>query len=224
MTLGERLKQARLARNMSLTALAGATGLSKGFLSQVETGATNPSLGSLQRLSAALSVSLSDLLAADVRPTSSPAPRPRLVRRILPERHKSSLTETGRGAEQAVYLAHLLPGGSLEAATSPGGEEAFVMVVSGQVHFSQPGTSLRLVEGDSLTFPLAPQYRWAALGGTVASLLLVVRSAQDLPRLVETPFSEPVLARGRGGAAVAEAHGPLRLVAMRAARSAGRGR
>ncbi|HET6313295.1 MAG TPA: XRE family transcriptional regulator [Chloroflexia bacterium] len=224
MTLGERLKQARLARNLSLTALATATRLSKGFLSQVETGATNPSLASLQRLSAALSVSLSDLLAADARPSISSAPRPRLVRRVLPERHKSSLTETGRSAERAVYLAHLLPGGYLEAASSPSGEEAFVLVVSGEVHFSQPGTSLRLGEGDSLTFPLAPQYRLVAQGGTVASLLLVVRSAQDLPRLVETPFVEPLPARGRGGVAAAEAHGPLRLVAMRAARSAGRGR
>jgi transcriptional regulator with XRE-family HTH domain len=224
MTLGARLKQARLARNLSLTALAGASGLSKGFLSQVETGATNPSLGSLQRLSSALQVSLSDLLAAEARPTTNPALRPRLVRRVRPERDRSSLTQTGSGAERAVYLAHLLPGGSLEAVTSPGGEEAFVMVVSGEVQFSQPGTSLRLLEGDSLTFPLAPHYRLAATGGGAASLLFVARSARDLPSLVETPFREPVRAGTHGGATGADARGPLRLVAMRAARAAGRGR
>ena len=106
----------------------------------------------------------------------------------------------------------------------PGAADAFVIVLSGEVHFSQPGTSLRLVEGDSLTFALAPHYRLVALGGTAASLLLVVRSARDVPRLVETPFGQPVHAGSRGGGTEAEAHGPLRLVAMRAARTAGRGR
>jgi transcriptional regulator with XRE-family HTH domain len=222
MTLGERLKQARLARNMSLSALATVSGLSKGFLSQVETGATNPSLGSLQRLSAALSASLSDLLAVEAAPNTSPALRPRLVRHVPAERDRSSVTQTSTGVGRAVYVAHLLPGGSLEAAAAPGGEEAFVMVLSGQVHFSQPGTSLRLLEGDSLTFALALRYRLEALGGQGASLLLLVLSERDMPNLVETPFAEPVRTRTQGG--VAEPHGPLRLVAMRAARAAGRGR
>jgi mannose-6-phosphate isomerase-like protein (cupin superfamily) len=147
-----------------------------------------------------------------------------LVRRVQPERDRSSLTQTGAGADRAVYMAHLLPGGSLEAAASHGGSDAFVMVVSGEVQFSQPGTSLRLVEGDSLTFALAPYYRLAALGGAVASLILVVRSSRDVPRLVETPFGESVRARSQRVVAGTEAHGPLRLVAMRAARTAGRGR
>ena len=163
MTLGERLKQARLARNVSLTALARSSGLSKGFLSQVESGATNPSLGSLQRLASALSVSLSELLATEATgPAIAPFRRPRLVRGVQPERDRSSLTQTGGGSQAVVYAAHLLPGASLEAATPAHGEDAYAMVVSGEVQFSQPGTSLRLGQGDSLTFPLSKPYRLAA--------------------------------------------------------------
>jgi transcriptional regulator with XRE-family HTH domain len=225
MPLGERLKQARLARNVSLTALARASGLSKGFLSQVESGATNPSLGSLQRLASALSVSLSELLATEVpAPAITPFRRPRLVRRVTPERDRSSLTQTGAGPQAVVYVAHLLSGASLEAATPSFGEDAYAMVVSGEVQFSQPGTSLRLGQGDSLTFPLSQPYRLAARGGVRASVLLVLRSSKELPRLVEVPFGEHLRVRREGEIAGAEFQGPLRLVAMRAARAAERGR
>lgn len=54
MRIGERLRAARRERNMSLTDLARATRLSKGFISQVESGISNPSLASLHKLTAAL--------------------------------------------------------------------------------------------------------------------------------------------------------------------------
>jgi transcriptional regulator with XRE-family HTH domain len=224
MTLGERLKQARLARNMSLAALARLSGLSKGFLSQVETGAANPSLASLQRLVTALSISLSDLVATEAARTQAAAGRPRLVRRVQPELDRSSLTQTGAGSHGLVYVAHLLPGGFLESATPPGGEDAYLMVISGEVQFSQPGTSLRLGQGDSLTFPLSQHYRLASQSGLRASLLLIVRSARDLPRLVDMPLVERLPVRREGELSVAAFQGPLRLVAMRAARRADGGR
>lgn len=225
MTLGERLKRTRLAQNMSLSALARASGLSKGFLSQVETGATNPSLGSLHRLAQSLSISLSDLLATETtRPHPRGVLRPRLVRRVQPERGRSSLTQVGSKTQGAVYLAHLLPGSTLEATESPKGEDAYLMVLSGEVQFRQPGTSLRLAEGDSLTFPLGPHYRLTVQPPLRASLLLLVGSATDLPVVVEASSREQVPVQYVAGPARIESRGPLRLVAMRAARTAERGR
>ena len=47
MTLGERIHEARLAQRLTVAGLAGASGLTKGFISQVESGRSNPSIASL---------------------------------------------------------------------------------------------------------------------------------------------------------------------------------
>jgi transcriptional regulator with XRE-family HTH domain len=225
MTLGERLKQARLARNISLTALARLSGLSKGFLSQVETGSTNPSLGSLQRLAQALSLSISDLVATEAtRPGVGATSRPRQVSQIQPPSDKSSLTQVSSNSLGVVYMVHLLPGSYLEAAAGTSSDDAYLMVLSGEAHFVQPGTSLKLADGDSLTFSLSQPYRLSAHIRSRVSLLLMVQSARELPQVVDVPFRERLRVQSEGRAVRAEFQGPLRLVAMRAARVAERGR
>ncbi|HEY0068775.1 MAG TPA: helix-turn-helix domain-containing protein [Chloroflexia bacterium] len=225
MTLGERLKQARLARNMSLTALARLSGLSKGFLSQVETGSTNPSLGSLQRLAQALSLSISDLVATEaLRPPVTATSRPRHVRRVQPSRDKSSLTQVSSNSLGVMCIAHLLPGSYLDAAATTSRDDAYLMVLSGEAHFIQPGMSLKLAEGDSLTFSLSQPYRLSAHVRSRVSILLMVRSAGELPQVVEVAFRERLRVQAEGRVVKAEFQGPLRLVAMRAARVAERGR
>lgn len=61
--LGKRLNELRLAKNMSLRALAQETGLSATLLSQVERGVTEPSLTTLRKLSAVFGESVSALFA-----------------------------------------------------------------------------------------------------------------------------------------------------------------
>ncbi len=99
-----------------------------------------------------------------------------------------------------------------------------MMVLSGEVEFDQPGTRLRLAEGDSLSFSLAPSYRVTAHTRFRVSLLLMLQSAADLPRILETPFREMVVASQEAPLTRTDFQGPLRLVAMRAARTAERGR
>ena len=62
MGLGARIREARGTAGISLVALARATGLSKGFLSQIEHDISMPSVRSLQRIAAALKVQLHRLL------------------------------------------------------------------------------------------------------------------------------------------------------------------
>ena len=67
--LGPKLRALRLEQNLSLRALAGRTGFSASFLSQVELGQVSPSLLSLDRLATALGLSLPLLLS---RPDGHP--------------------------------------------------------------------------------------------------------------------------------------------------------
>lgn len=60
---GSRLREFRLARRLTLRALALQTRTSAGFLSQLERGQVNASVGSLRRLAEGLGVTLPDLFS-----------------------------------------------------------------------------------------------------------------------------------------------------------------
>ena len=69
LTLGERLRKLRTERDMSLSALAEASGVSKPYLSQLESGkAENPTQDVIRKLSHAFDVSISELLGEELRP------------------------------------------------------------------------------------------------------------------------------------------------------------
>jgi transcriptional regulator with XRE-family HTH domain len=76
--MGERLREARRARSLSLRTLAERLGVSPSLISQIETGRANPSVSTLYAIAAELDVSLDELLFNDRRPaepteTAAPA-------------------------------------------------------------------------------------------------------------------------------------------------------
>ncbi|MFL5672872.1 MAG: helix-turn-helix domain-containing protein, partial [Chloroflexota bacterium] len=77
--MGERLREARRARNLSLRTLAERLGVSPSLISQIETGRANPSVSTLYAIAAELDVSLDELLFNDRR-----APEPELVAPVRP--------------------------------------------------------------------------------------------------------------------------------------------
>jgi transcriptional regulator with XRE-family HTH domain len=69
--IGERLREARQARRLSLRVLADRLGVSPSLISQIETGRANPSVSTLYAIAAELDVSLDELLFNDRRPAES---------------------------------------------------------------------------------------------------------------------------------------------------------
>ena len=65
MQLGKKIRDLRLRRGLTVQQLAGATGLSKGFISQVENHRTSPSLATLHDLARALDTSAAYLVVED---------------------------------------------------------------------------------------------------------------------------------------------------------------
>lgn len=63
MKLGEKIKNIRKLKNMSLRELAQITGLSKTTLSDLENNSKNPSLETLQKVSKALGTPLAELIS-----------------------------------------------------------------------------------------------------------------------------------------------------------------
>src|SRR6267142_340037 len=82
--LGERLRAIRQLRRKTLKEVASAAAISESFLSQLERGRTNATIATLQRLSTALGIEVSDLFTTG---------RPQ---RPLPELDTASRLEPGR--------------------------------------------------------------------------------------------------------------------------------
>ncbi len=72
-TMGDRLRQARAARGLSLRRLAEVLGVSPSLISQVETGRAKPSVNTLYALANELGISLDTLLFMDTEPPSRDA-------------------------------------------------------------------------------------------------------------------------------------------------------
>ena len=72
--VGERLRTLRRERSMSLQTLAESTGLSIGYLSQLERGISTPTLRALTGLADALRVSTADLIRGDIGARRKTAP------------------------------------------------------------------------------------------------------------------------------------------------------
>ena len=69
-TIGDRLRQARQARGLSLRRLAETLGVSPSLISQVETGRAKPSVNTLYALATELGISLDVLLFMDTPPVT----------------------------------------------------------------------------------------------------------------------------------------------------------
>ncbi|HTU16082.1 MAG TPA: cupin domain-containing protein [Solirubrobacterales bacterium] len=154
--VGSRVKALREAMDLSLRDLSERSGVSATMLSQVERGATSPTLAVASKIAAGLDLSLSQLLRLDETPhvVVSPAGEHRRHRR---GGHRiEELTPPLPGLRADVSSHTLEPGSSTGGRNDtpmhePGSRETAV-VLEGKLTLSFEGERHRLSEGDSVTF------------------------------------------------------------------------
>ena len=151
-SLGARIREFRLARRMSLRALALLTRTSPGFLSQLERAQANASVSTLRKLAEGLGITLPDLFSDD------DVNSPKILRRDhRPEIHASNLTSKYLLSQKPlrnleVYVADFLPGGSSGDAYVHGDAQEMVVVISGSVTLELAGAEHQLNLGDSAEY------------------------------------------------------------------------
>ena len=157
--VGARVRSLRRERGLTIEQLAAATGLTKGFISQLERDRTAPSLSSIARICDALGVRLSHIF----EPEPAPAlvrrhERPRLESVLATENHLLSSRDEERF--QAIE-SEVAPGaGAGDELSSLPGEVEFVYVLEGTLEL-QVGDERHLLElGDALTYPLSKPHTW----------------------------------------------------------------
>lgn len=172
--VGERLRRVRRLRRLTLRDVAERAGVSESFVSQVERGRTSPSVASLQRISAALGLAVSDLFA------ENGGERPRVLRRD--DRHSIGFG-TGRKAlltpkplqHLEVVVAEFDPGGSTgDEAYAHGDSEELLLVVAGRVRVELGGERYELGAGDCVQYRSSTPHRVVNVGDERAEVLFVV--------------------------------------------------
>ena len=157
--IGAQLRSSRLAQAMTLEQLAGATGLTKGFLSRIERDDTMPSVPTLVQICQALSLPVGNLFEA-----------PDMQRVALAEAPRINMG--GSGADERLVTPRTeervqLLRSSLKPHAS-GGDELYTVncsvetmhVIAGTVSLVFAGREETLDAGDTLTFPGRTPHSW----------------------------------------------------------------
>lgn len=157
--IGARLRAGRRDRGLSLAELAARSGLTKGFLSEVERDLTSPSVASLLRLCAALGLPVGELFDADQGPVVRAAERTPVA---FGGQGVDEFQLTPAGERRVLVLqSDIAPGGgSGDEPYSLGSDAEFVHVLEGTLDIEVAGTRYRLAAGDSLTFDAAAPHVW----------------------------------------------------------------
>ncbi len=172
--IGSRVRELRLARSLTLQAMANLTGLSPSLLSLVERGRTSPSIGTLVAVAHALGVHMGDLVPGESVEKESPVTRVRdqreystpegVVRRVLRD-------DRVRGVEIAIN--QYAPGGrSAEDELHHGGFE-YGYVLDGELTIDLEGDSYTLSSGDSIGYDSTRPHRIVNHSGATVRALWV---------------------------------------------------
>jgi quercetin dioxygenase-like cupin family protein/DNA-binding XRE family transcriptional regulator len=175
--VGERLRQLREEKRISVRKLAELTEFSASFISQVENGQASPSIGSLERIAAAVGVTLGEFFAVPAR-----AGKAGLVVRAGARDH----LESGWSNAQIEALAPMSGERKLEPVLitlEPGGRsgkhphthtmEEFAFVLEGRVRLTLGEDGHDLEAGDAVTIPPDQARAWDNTGTGPARILVV---------------------------------------------------
>jgi transcriptional regulator with XRE-family HTH domain len=162
----------RRERGLTLKGLGRLAGLSHPFLSQVERGLARPSVGSVERIAAALDVRVAHLWAPPRRRDAV-----RLVRRgeVAPEERGGAILRELPG-EPGTPALREWSGRSRRwpAERDVHTAEVAIYVARGTLEVDLDGAIHALAEGDTLRFDGAIPHRLRRTGGTGTRALLVV--------------------------------------------------
>jgi transcriptional regulator with XRE-family HTH domain len=176
-SFGARLRELRLGRGWTLEDLAQQSGLSKPFLSRLESGDRQASISAVLTLSQIFGVSLASMFE------TAPALEPCLLVRGAEVPAQESHGLTYWPLSSATHLFTLRPM-RLTISTRRNGSqhyqhdgEEWIYVLSGKVTLSLDGKSYNLDEGDAIHFDSRLPHRLSARGRSDAEILLVAGPA-----------------------------------------------
>jgi len=173
--VGERLRELRQQKGLSVRALAALSGLAINTLSMIENGKTSPSVSTLQILARALDVPIATFFKQET--IEKKIVYVRSQQRPVVTMDTTRLEHLGKdlaGHEVQPFLVTLEPdSGSGQNMIVHTGHE-FVYCISGQVLYSIEKENYLLETGDSIVFESHLPHRWENTGSKPAQIILVL--------------------------------------------------
>jgi transcriptional regulator with XRE-family HTH domain len=171
------LRREREALSLSVSELARRAGVSKATVSQLESGAGNPSVETLWALGVALGVPFAVLVDQQANaPTLIRADDLAGVPSAAAAYSATLLSASPPGARRDIYLIQAEPGDPRRSEPHHPGTIEHVILVAGEAQIGPVDETVRLGPGDYLTYPGdVPHLFEASLPGTSAVLISELR-------------------------------------------------
>jgi transcriptional regulator with XRE-family HTH domain len=183
--VGERIRQLRRTRAMSLEAVAARTDLSIGFLSQIERGLSSPSLRVLATLADVLGVGIAGLFGSKENAGAPDKVVTRERQRAKLKLWRTGITKqllspAGSDGRLNLFLVQLEPGGSTgDELYTHDGEEAG-LVIEGKMKLTVDAESWTLKHGDSFRFASRRPHRFSNPSHDARAVVLWVNSVSTV--------------------------------------------
>jgi len=182
MSVGQRIKHRRVEIDMTMTQLASLTGLTAGFISQVENDRASLSLESLGKIAEALDTRVV-LLIADI------VFKPEVIRRdarpsiSFPNQVDMEILSIPFGRQLQVTKAILPDGYQAGNQTHTHEGEEWILVMEGEVRIVQGDFVAVLYEGDSIHLDGSEPHLCQNVSGKPATVMIAVTPPASIPLL-----------------------------------------
>ena len=173
-SIGERLKQIRTSKGLTLKELGDLTGFSTGYLSQLERGKSSIGMNQLGKLAECLGVDVRYFISEEFH-SESPVMKSyeNVVLYIENERSfQYRITNDLQSKDILPRIDVLLPGFSTEAAHTHTGEE-FIYVLEGILTFGIEGKTYELYPGDTAHYSATSVHSWTNNTSKQVKVLIV---------------------------------------------------
>lgn len=172
--LGARLRSARIAQGLSVRQLAGRSGCSASSVSQIERGIVTPRVDTLVALTAAMHMTVAQLLSAEGEVHTPLRVADRLAIHNGPLRREYPLTRSALSNTE-IYQLSFDPGGtSEEGLVVHGDSQEFLLVMHGEVLLELDQERHELHAGDCMEYRSSVPHGMANIARTTAEVLWVI--------------------------------------------------
>ncbi len=163
MKLGEKIRNMRLQKRMTLRELSRRSGCSLGFLSQVERDKVSPTIASLRKIAEALNTNIISLFEEENAIDSivvKKAHRGKFENKRSKVRYELLRPQFSDTSIEALYM-YLEPGASSGPTPHTHEGEELAIVIKGKIKIEVGGKSYLLEEGDSAVYKSTIPHKWS---------------------------------------------------------------
>lgn len=180
MDIGSTIRAIRKRKNITIAQICESTGLSQGFMSQVETNKTSPSIATLENIAQALNVPLAYLLLKKEERMSIVRKEERRITTSGPENLKVEHLSSTKNVR--MMIVEFPPGASTgDTPHAHEGEEVHV-VIKGKIYAEQGENMAEFDEGDSFSWNACTPHLVRNIGDDTAIVLISIYTENETGR------------------------------------------